>query len=136
MNLENQDTLLLLLSATTFVIGAGGVYFWRKGDDKTDKIREQLIETASELNELGFSYSGGIATKLAAGNLVEAIALMKAAIKMLRDPVKRLAHFGDIAVQNIATLLDDPKFGPQIRKAVKDQDILIASPDSTTSSPV
>lgn len=130
------DQMLLVLTGSLFIIGAGGVYLWRKGDDKTDKVREELIILSSELNEIGFVYSGDFVTKLAAGNIWSAMAAIRVAVSMMRDKDKRLAHFGEIAVTNLPKLLDDPRFGPQIRKAVKDKDILIASTESNTSSPV
>ncbi len=130
------DQMLLLLTGAGAIIGAGGVYLWRKGDDKTDKMREDLIDLASDLNSIGFSISGGFAKKLAAGNIWAAIAEARAGVAIIKDPEKRLQHFGSIAVQNMPTLLKSEQFGPMIRKMVKDQDILIDSKDSSESTPV
>lgn len=130
------DQMTILLTGAGFIISAGAVYLWRKGDDKTDKMREDLIDLASDLNSIGFSISGGFAKKLAAGNIWAAIAEARAGVAIIKDPEKRLQHFGSIAVQNMPTLLKSEQFGPMIRKMVKDQDILIKSEESSESTPV
>lgn len=114
------DQMMLLLTATTTIIGAGAVYAWRKGDDKSDNIREALIDAAADLNGIGFTISGGFAKKLASGKIYEAIAHLKVGIETLKDPEKRLQHFGSITIQNLPTLLKSEQFGPQIRKIVKE----------------
>jgi len=130
------DQMMMLLTASGAIIGAGGIYFWRKGDDKTDNFRKELIEASADCAQAAWTVCAGIAKNLAAGDIVQVIAEIKTGAAIARDPVKRLRHTGEMTMANINALLKSPEFGPQIRRAVKDQDILIESKDSTTSSPV
>ena len=130
------DQMMILLTASGAIIGAGGIWFWRKGDDVTDNIRKGLIEASADCAVAGWTVCSGMAKNLASGDIKGLLSEVKRGAEIARDPIKRLAHTGDMTMANINSLLKDPKFGPQIRKAVKDQDILIDSKDSTTSSPV
>ena len=130
------DQMLLLLTGAGAIIGAGGVYLWRKGDDKVDNFKKELIEASTDCAVAGWTVCSDMAKNLAAGDIGGLLSAVKNGAKIARDPVLRLAHTGDMTMANINSLLADPKFGPQIRKAVKDHDILIESKDSTVSPPV
>ena len=132
----NSDQMMILLSGAAAIIGAGGVYFWRKGDAATDNWKKELIQASADCAKGGWTICSEMAACLAAGDISGLLSAIKKGGEIARDPKLRLDHTGDMTMANINSLLKDPKFGPQIRKAVKDQDILIASADSTTSLPV
>ena len=130
------DQMMILLSGAAAIIGAGGIYFWRKGDEKVDNWKKELIQASADCAKGGWTICSEMAACLAAGDISGLLSVVKKGAEIARDPEKRLSHTGDMTMVNINSLLSDPKFGPQIRKAVKDQDILIASSDSTVSPPV
>ncbi len=130
------DQTLMLLSGCTAIIGAGAVHLWRKGDDKVENIKKELIEVSSDCAVAGWTVCSAMAKNLAVGDLKGLLAEAKVGAKIARDPVLRLAHTGNMTIANIDELLSDPKFGPQIRAKVKQQDILIKSEETNVSEPV
>lgn len=132
----SPDQMNYALTAALFLLGAGAVHLWRKGDDRTDNFRKELIEVSTDLAQAGWTVCSAVTKNLAAGDIKQALSEAKKGAEIARDPVLRLNHTGDMTMANINDLLKDPKFGPQIRAKVKQQDVLIKSEETNVSEPV
>ncbi len=130
------DQMNYALTACGFIITAGAVHLWRKGDAVGEQYKKDLIEIASGCAKASWNCCAAMATCLAVGDIVGLIAEGKKGAEIARDPVLRLQHTGNMTMANINALLSDPKFGPQIRAKVKQQDILIKSEETNVSEPV